>query len=110
MATTDFGFDFRATLGFVTDPTYAAAVLGEAYPHTYTNGLSNTISAGFTLAAVNVNTRDRSAAGDARLAGENQNGPGNAGSPSFVTFEIALPVAGAWIIQAAFGDQANPQS
>jgi hypothetical protein len=102
-ATTDFGFDFRSTAGFVTDPTYAAPVLGETSPHTYTNGLSNTISAGWVGTAPA--KADENASNDPRLAGMQY--IGNSGI--VYAFRITLPVSGSWTIVAAFGDGNNDQ-
>jgi hypothetical protein len=46
----DFGLSFRNTLSYVTDPSYVA-VLFELFPHTYTNGQGNTLSAGRNAAS-----------------------------------------------------------
>lgn len=108
MATTDFGFDFRSTAIYVTDPTYAAPVLGELFPHTYTNGSSQTISAGWAV-TLTADVANRNSANDPRLAGINYNHNGNAGSPSFATFHIVMPATGVWTIAAAFGDASTPQ-
>jgi hypothetical protein len=107
MPVTDFAFDFRATLAFVTDPNYASAVLAETYPHTYTNGLSNSITGGFV--GGNVASRDRNASNDPRLAGINVNNSGNATGPFFTKFRVDLPQTGQWSIWAAFSDPSNPQ-
>ena len=107
--TTDFGFDFRATSGFVTDPNYAAAVLQDNYPNVYTNALSNTITAGFSQNESMSNMANRNSGNDPRLAGINYNA-GNAISPFFTVFEVALPSTGTWSIALAAGDASNPQS
>jgi hypothetical protein len=105
MATTDFGFDFRATSGFVTDPNYAAPVIIEAFPNTYTNGLSNTISAGWTNNSFNGDA-DRNSGNDARLAGINYV---NNGSSNMSTFRVTLPSTGTWTIVLAAGDTSGAQ-
>jgi len=98
----NFGFDFRATLGYVTDPSYAAAVLGEAYPNTYSNADGASIVAGWTGG---VATRDRIAWAEPRLAGLN----GSDGSGT-ITFKVALPGPGQYGIVAAFGDEGNDET
>lgn len=66
----DFGFDFRATSRYVSDPNYATGVLGETYPHTYKNGDGMTLAAGWeTIPATcaGVQTRDRTTSNDPGL-------------------------------------------
>lgn len=92
----DFGFDFRGDAGYVTDPSYAAPVLGEAYPHVYTNGDMQTVTAGFISA--NAAGVDRDDTIDPRLAGINL--WGNPG----ITFQVDLPQAGQYIVDFAVGD------
>src|ERR1019366_3923401 len=62
----DYGFDFRQTSGYVSDPANCSPSLGEAYPHTYANGAT----AGWSSGAPD-GTRDRNNLLDARLAGMN---------------------------------------
>lgn len=93
---TDWGFNFRATSGFVTDGANETPVLAEDYPHTYTiNGVS--VTAGWEDSVAG-NTRDRSAAGDAREAGINFSAVGG------TRFRVDLPAAGSWTIHFAGGD------
>jgi hypothetical protein len=105
----DFGFDFRATAGFVTDPNFCAPELGELYPHTYTNALGTSITAGAIDPSAVQNTRDRNASNDPRLAGQDGNN-GNTFTPSFFQFKVALPFSGQWSVVLASGDQAFASS
>jgi len=106
---TDFAFDFRATAGFVSDPNYAAPVLGELYPHSYANALGSTIIAGCVDPGGIMQPRDRNNANDPRLAGTIGNN-GNTFSPSSWQFEVTLPSPGKWSIVAAFGDASGSGS
>jgi hypothetical protein len=94
-------FDFRATQGFVTDPSGNNAVLGVGtlYPTT-----ANNVTFGWTIASA-LQTRDRVATGDPRLAGLTFV-PNNA--PPAV-FQVSLPTPGAYSIRLAAGDQSYPQ-
>jgi hypothetical protein len=104
-----FGFDFRATTGYVMDPSYAAPVTGETFPHTYTNGAGATISAGF-VGGSNVSCQDSSTTVDPRLAGVCYNSSSNGSSPYYTTFEVTLPATGATTISLAAGQNPYPQS
>jgi len=93
----DMGFNFRSTAGYVTDPAYGVPVLGEAYPHTYTNANGNRINAGWasTPAAV----FNQNSGFDARIAG------GNYGDGTF-TIDLSsgsAPGAGTYTIDHAMG-------
>lgn len=96
--TFDVAFDFRATVGYVTDPSYAKFIGGtEIYPTTSTiNGFSVTYGWDDTL-----NQRDRDNTVDARLAGINFNKAGTQ------TFRVDLPSTGTYNIFLAIGDAAN---
>ena len=89
-------FDFRATSGYVTDPANCSPVLGDAYPHTYSNG----ITAGWNGGPA---TEDDSSSVDARLAGVNNKY--NQGVQ--LTFRIDLDAAESKDIRAAFGNATN---
>jgi hypothetical protein len=102
----DFGFDFRLSAGYVTDPAYAVGVLGgatHAYPFTFTNGNGVSINAGWVT-----NTYDRTdrvSTGDPRLAGTNAI---DASTPPR-DFKIDLasgsaPGAGGYTVALAAGD------
>ena len=95
-------FDFRATSGFVTDPSYATYVLSStAYPTTRTvNGMSAT----FGIETGTCSSRDRDNTIDPRLAGMCF----TAGSSTY-TFRVDLPATGLYTINAAFGDANNGQ-
>lgn len=100
----DFGFDFRATQAYVTDPSYATYELcaggggGTSYPTTRSvNGVS--ITFGWEQA---VQTRNRSSGIDPRLAGINFQG--NSGST--YNFRVDLPASGLWSIGLGCGDAA----
>ena len=65
----DMGFNYRSSAGYVTDGPEGVPVLGETYPHTYTNGNGDSINAGWSgsLPA----TYDHASGNDPRLAGSN---------------------------------------
>ena len=65
----DMAFDFREHAIFVTDPAFGVAVLGEAYPTTYTNGNGQSINAG--RQSVGHFQIDNDATFDPRIAGAN---------------------------------------
>ena len=113
----NFGWDFRATSGFVTDPSYAVFEGGATvFPHTYTNANSESINAGFvsittTPCDAAPTARDRNASNDPRLAGivfpSGSNGSSTDGQ---CDFEITLPTTGSYTINLAMGDGANQQT
>jgi hypothetical protein len=108
----DFGFDFRATSRYVSDPNYATGVLGETYPHTYKNGDGMTLAAGWeTIPATcaGVQTRDRTTSNDPRFAGVNANSANSIPSGDQCIFRIDLPASGNWTISLASGDASNSQ-
>lgn len=81
----DFGWDFRDTLAFVTDPTYSAYARDETYPHTYTNGDGKTVNAGFEVTMGGA--QDLSAVGmDPVIAGDTYIGFGGGAT----TFRVDL--------------------
>jgi hypothetical protein len=89
----DLTVDFRATSGFVSDPSGATFLLDEQYP---------IARAGQTfgwLSATGANSRDRNATIDARLAGINFRS-------TLGTFQLDLPSAGTYIVRVAMGDDA----
>jgi hypothetical protein len=99
----DFGFDFRGTSGYVTDPSYASVVLGENYPNTYTNGAGKSINAGFTVAG-QVNPLDRDNTQDPRIAGTNYEA--NDGYNNFFQVDLSsgsAPGAGTYSVDLAMG-------
>jgi len=93
------GFNYRATAGYVTDPSNTTHVLATtAYPTqvgTVTFGWLNTQL---------VYSRDRSTGVDARLAGINYV---SNGSPA--TFYVDLPSAGSYNLSLAMGDEGYTQ-
>ncbi len=95
----DKGFNFRTTSGFVTDGLNETYVIAEAYPTT-----RNGVTFGFTDI---IDSRDRDAGADRRLAGINfrSNGDG-AQTP----FRIDLTAAGDYQINAALGDAGGSQT
>lgn len=98
----DMGFDYRATAGFVTDPSYAVPVLAEVYPHTYTNVDGKSINAGWATAP---NPVDSSAGNDPRIAGVNYDFVQN-------DFQVDLssgsaPGAGDYTLDCAVGFQSD---
>jgi hypothetical protein len=99
---TTWGFNFRATSGYVTDGAGQSPVLGEVYPNVYSNGLT----AGF-VAGVGGIVRDRDNAIDVRLAGIN--GQFNDGA-SQDTFRVTLPSSGNYTIALAIGDMGSDEN
>lgn len=96
MASYNFGFNFRSTQGYVTDPANTVGFFGNAYPTSKTFGATN-VNAGWDGA---VNIADRSTSIDPRLAG------GNTISQNGTTrkFRVDLPVSGVWTIRLAMGN------
>ncbi len=100
----DMGFDFRETAGYVTDPTYAVPVLGEAYPHTYTNGNGDSINAGWVNGFRSKTNRDSTK--DVRLAGLNNVYTDTNGGIGDFRIDLAsgsAPGAGTYTIDNAIG-------
>jgi len=94
-----FGFDFRNTAAFVTDPPGDTYVLSTtAYPTTV-----NGVTFGWVKTAL-VQARDRNAKLDPRLAGINYV---TNGSPA--TFYVDLPSAGTYNLSLAMGDAGYEQ-
>lgn len=95
------GINFRATLGFVTDVSpeeFENGLVGIDYPRTTAQG--NTV--GFEQYG-NMDSRDRNAGLDRRLAGLNFN---------FIAqsdFRFDLPASGSWNVRLAAGDANNSQ-
>lgn len=97
---TFWGFDFRRTAGFVTDPAGCSGVLlNTQYPIVYSNGLT----AGWATNGTIVQYRDRDASLDPRIAGCNFQS--NSGTQD--TFQIDLPAAGTYDLAAAIGDASS---
>jgi hypothetical protein len=98
----DVAFDFRNTLGYVTDPSYAQFVGATVtYPTTNTiNGQS--VQYGW-VATTHLGGANRSTTYP-RLAGTNFNN-NTAGVPS--VFRVNTPAAGTYIIHLALGDATN---
>jgi len=94
----DKGFNFRATVGFVTDGTNEQFVAGsQTYPTT-----NNGVTYGWD-ANISGNDRDRDNTNDRRLAGVNSNP--NLGTRN--TFRVDLPATGQYIITLAMGDTSS---
>ena len=91
------GFNFRATLAYVTDPSDTQFVDGlVTYPQT-ANGVT------FGWGVANLQVRDRNAGVDARLAGHHRI------DTTLVTqFQVDLPAAGDYILRWAMGDNSYP--
>ena len=93
----DKGFDFRATSGYVTDPTDCTYVLADAY---------GTVRNGVTFGwedSISGQGRDRVNSVDPRLAGVNYQSNNNVSK----RFRVDLPAAGDYDIRLAVGDAAN---
>jgi hypothetical protein len=92
-----FGFNFRSTAGFVTDPAGTGPDLGAAYPTAVTvNGIATSIGWDANRTG---SSRDRNAGIDARLAGVNQTGTG-----AVATWRVNLPQAGTTRVRLGIGD------
>lgn len=92
----DKGFDFRDSSGYVTDPTNCTYVLNSndgAYPTT-----RNSVTFGWVSIPFG-NSRNRTTANDARLAGMNY-----IADSVQATFQVDLPSAQDYKISAAFND------
>jgi len=99
----DLGFDFRASSGFVTDPAYGVAVLGEAYPTTYTNSNGDSINAGWDDLGSGVQNLTNT--NDPRIAGNNWHN--NSGVSHFFLVDLSsgsAPGSGTYAIDLAIGD------
>src|SRR5271157_2562078 len=94
-----FGFDFRNTSTFVTDPPGDTYVLPSTTYPTTVNG----VTFGWTTPNL-VQARDRSTSVDPRLAGINFV---SNGSPA--TFYVDLPSAGSYNLSLALGDEGYSQ-
>lgn len=95
----NFGFDFRITLAFVTDPLNCTWVESQSPIDTYPVTRDG-ITFGWTVAP-DGGARDRSTGVDARLAGcaqSNNNDTTN-------NFRVDLPAIGLWTVDLALGDQ-----
>lgn len=106
--TFDLAWNYRATLGYVTDPSYACFNDGNSadYPHTYTNGDGYSINAGWTVAP-NFGSVDRDATNDPRLAGLVDLWMG--GGAASANFRVDLssgsaPGAASYTVDLALGD------
>jgi hypothetical protein len=94
----DKGFNFRGTIGFVTDGQGETYSLGNLYPET-----RNGVTFGFTTDATS-NTVNRSVI-DRRLSGTSTHS-----SAPPVKFKIDLPAPGNYFLKLAIGDEANAET
>lgn len=92
----NYGFDFRQTSAYVTDPAGNTYSIADAYPQT-----RNGITFGWLSAP---SGRDRSTSVNPRVAGMNFTA---AASPK--TFQITLPASGTYQIGCAMGDAISIQ-
>lgn len=93
------GFCFRATSGYVTDPTNTTYVAMEAYPTTRSVGGEN-VTFGWNDVASHIDSRDRSTSAPYELAGLNF-----LDSADTKYFRVDVPAAGAYRFQLAVGDR-----
>jgi hypothetical protein len=98
----DMGFDFRGTAGYVTDQAFAVPVLGEAYPHTYTNANGKSINAGVPGGTAEI--LDRDATNDARIAGIMYKTGGGTLAFQVDLLSGSAPGAGSYTVDVAAGD------
>ena len=94
----DVGFNFRGTIGFITDATKELGIVANFYPHTYSSDGTNVIAGWLGIGPPyfqNLNvSRDR------RVAGAHAKP--NDGTQAI--FRIKVPQAGNWLISLAIGD------
>lgn len=95
-----YGFNFRATSAYVTDPSGTTYSIGDTYPQT-----RNGITFGWTGSPGVPTTRNRSTSVNARVAGINFTP-----STTPLTFKIDLPASGQYSVGCAMGDATNAQS
>lgn len=95
MSWTTFGFNFRATSGYVTDGPDEVYVAGDVYPTTRSTSNGNSATFGWLTAPDG--SRDRDSGIDRRLAGINF-------ANNVVDFQIDLPSSGEHEIVVAAGD------
>lgn len=95
-----YGFNFRATSGFVTDGAGDSPVLGESYPTTYSNG----VTAGFETGGDTVTTRDRNNSYNSHIAGSIYCSD-NGGDALQQIFRIDLTTTGSYTLNLALGDE-----
>jgi hypothetical protein len=98
----DIGFNFRATFGLVTDGVNEVAVLGEAYPHTYSAGAVSIVG-GWETGPSGTRDRDNAPTTPVELCGINFS------SSTGDVFRIDLPFGGTYSVRFAFGDFNAPQ-
>jgi hypothetical protein len=104
----DMGFNARATPGFVSDQPYAVPLLGEVFPHTYTNANGDSINGGYDGGGLSGGVFDRLNTNDPRIAGINYE-PNGAGLSRSLVVDLSsgsAPGAGTYTIDLAVGDQA----
>lgn len=106
MPSYNIGINFRATSGYVTDPTDSIYCLGDPYPvtrNTVTTGQAVTFgwleSDATTPKDLAAYTRDRDAGISPKLAGVNF----KIGADLYI-FRIDLPASGLWTVRVAAGD------
>lgn len=92
--------NLRATAGYVTDDAVETYCLGEAYPTT-----RGGVTFGFASSQT-ANSRDRSSAGDRRLAGI----VFRINSLGTIDFTVDLPSTGTYDIRIALGDASGAQN
>lgn len=98
------GVDFRATAGFVTDPTNFTVELGNAFNPTYPTVLSPSgVNGGWEDAVPGSRDRTAFTGAAASLSGIHFVQSGSA------RYRIDLPSSGTYNVQAAFGDNAVAQ-
>lgn len=102
--TFSLGFNFRSTAPFVTDGSEGVPMLGEEYPHTYTNGNGYSVNAGWTITP-DGHGQNRDPANDARIAGIDYRANGIA--PKTLRIDLdsgSNPGAGTYTVDIALGD------
>ena len=97
------GINFRATSGYVSDPTNTDYEIGTTANYPRTTAQGNNVG---WLDAPN-QTRNRSTGVDARLAGVHVN---NAGSTNWKRYRVDLPSTGNYYVRVAQGDASFAQN
>jgi hypothetical protein len=102
----DMGWNFRDSAPFVTDDVhYGVPCLGEAYPHTYTNGDGQSLNAGWVTGPSG--TQDLVNTNDPRLAGKNYCNNSLGYSFKADLSSGSAPGAGTYVIDLAAGQPAG---
>ena len=104
----DMGWNFRATVGYVTDDANYGVFATDthAYPRTYTNGDGQSVNAGWST-GVSGGSQDLASGNDPRIAGDVYNAAANIANFRIDLSSGSAPGAGTYTVDLAFGDPAG---